>query len=72
MHNLSTWFPAHTTPVHVGVYEVLWLNGDVYYNYWTGKNWCWGDSTPDEAVKFKKDVYDGADIPMTWRGINKD
>jgi len=35
---MTSWFPAKTKPVHVGVYETD-LAGYLGYSYWNGKRW---------------------------------
>lgn len=77
---LSPEFPASIFPVRAGVYKCKWKypfaeNLSIFYNYFDGKNWYLGFSSPKPDITcFKNNsiVPTGYEAKIiSWQGILK-
>ena len=67
---LTPWFPAHTQPVRVGVYQRKAPSG-VFYAYWTGKRWGTLAPSVHYAYQYRKEPSYHQKNTMPWRGIKQ-
>jgi hypothetical protein len=72
---LTPWFPGHTTPFHVGVYEiedaVAMERGRTCFQFWTGNRWGMCCATKDEAALPANATYRSMFQDSIWRGLAK-
>ena len=50
---LTPWYPAHTRPVRVGVYNASQFFNEHIYRYWDGEWWSYCDYTPRDCLKVR-------------------
>lgn len=70
---LSPWHDGSVKPVHVGVYQRKWIDGDVTFSNWTGTHWSWSFLASDDNSL----IMAALETPPTymqslkWRGVLK-
>ena len=62
---LTPWFPVHSKPVRVGVYEIF----GGYYSYWSGRFWVATDATPQFAADPRFFDLPSCTQDKKWRGL---
>lgn len=67
---LTPWFPAHTKPVRVGVYQVSDSYGHYWYCLWDGSSWSIARNTVRTA--YRSDHIRSLYQNREWRGHTTD
>ncbi len=61
----TPWFGARVDPVRPGIYERLYLSGNIFFARWTGQEWRYGHRTIRGAAKERSTSWACA----RWRGL---
>lgn len=70
--DLTQWHSGKTKPKHIGVYEREDVGGN-YYNYWSGKYWCYGHKILEYIVEglHTGELNKHEEQNKPWRGLRR-
>lgn len=72
MATLSEWQPVSIKPTLIGLYKRKEIDGDIGWQHWNGKYWCWWYSSKKEYVNYPNITTKSIFQEGEWQGVIED